>query len=342
MAPRRARGADSCSGPGRNQVATPEVQVAVGYGVPGDGPGHGPARRAPRGRGGRGRRAGGCGDGGGPQGGPGEQRASPRGQAGDPPRGDRPEGAGLAPAGFPRRPGEARARRRRDAYRRGLCPGEPLAVAPSSRRLPGHSHGGHCPDRRPRRTLCSRVPRGLCHHLGGPASGRQCLCQLPRPRVRDLRPGHRAAHQQRLRRARLAARSCAHRVLHQDGTCPPGRGRAVPGDPPGGGSRHPPGPAGRLCGLVRLLLDRPQAQGRRRLRRDARVGRGDLRGLCGHRRLRRHPGRQKEALLRHLPRTDRRRADDDPACLGRPGCWASPSLWRAPGWAVPSTRPARL
>ena len=61
----------------------------------------------------------------------------------------------------------------------------------------------------------------------------------------------------------------------------------------------------------------PQAARRRRVCRHA-VDRGvDLRRVGGDRRLRRDPGRQEEALLRHLARADRRGADDDRHAVDR-------------------------
>ena len=75
--------------------------------------------------------------------------------------------------------------------------------------------------------------------------------------------------------------------------------------------------AGRVRGLVFVLLARPQAEGGRRVRRDAVDRRVDLRRVGGDRGLRRDQGRQEEALLRHLAGADRRGADDDRDAVDR-------------------------
>ena len=88
-------------------------------------------------------------------------------------------------------------------------------------------------------------------------------------------------------------------------------------------------------------------QRRRRVRRHA-LDRGvDLRRVGGDRGLRRHQGRQEEALLRHLAGADRRGADDDRDAVDRQGRPAWTISSPAPGSAARSTprprwsRPAR-
>jgi hypothetical protein len=85
----------------------------------------------------------------------------------------------------------------------------------------------------------------------------------------------------------------------------------------GGRARHRAGGAGGDGDLVRLLLARAQASRRRRLRRHAVLVGRDLRRVGRDRHLRRDPGRQEEALLRHVARADRGRADDDRDALAR-------------------------
>jgi hypothetical protein len=104
-----------------------------------------------------------------------------------------------------------------------------------------------------------------------------------------------------------------------------------------GRARHHAGGAGRVRRLVLVLLARPQAEGGRRVRRDA-LDRGvDLRRLGRDRGLRRDQGRQEEALLRHLAGADRRGADDDRDAVGREVDRHERSGRRARGSAARST-----